>query len=173
MKKRIVFYLVLMFFLQFSFFPFFIPALKINFLLIFSFLIIRAREDEFRENIFWLAFCGLLFDVFSIYPLGTGILSFLTVGFLLNLFQKKISADDNGVLPDIMLIVLTKLIFDGGFFLISNFTKMIGISQYSFKINIFSINYLLQLAIFAALAFSLLAISLKLKKRHKNEIKIF
>jgi len=172
MKKKILFLLLLSFFLQLSFLPFIFPKFNINLLLIFALLLVLLSGKSLAWNLPWLIFCGFLFDVFSTLSFGAGTFSFFVIGLITSLYQKIISSGKDNFFSGPFLFLIAKLIFDFFLFFINKVYTLFNIGNFSQR-DFLLADYLIEMGIFVLLATIFWMFLLKRKVIQKNEVKLF
>jgi len=171
MDKKTLFFFFFLFFMQLSFIPLAVNDIEFNFLLFFTVCLFSLRKDLFRSNMLWLFIAGTLFDLFSYFFFGFGIVLFLLVGLFINLYQRIISFGRKSFASFFFLAVMAKIFFDGLYFLLQRSLTLLGLADLNF-IEFNLINYFSK-SLFFVLSVSLFCFFLsETKMFQKNEIKL-
>jgi hypothetical protein len=157
--------------MQLSFAPLVGGKFEFNFLLFFVVYLFSLRKDLFRSNMFWLLIAGTLFDLFSHFFFGFGIVLFLSVGILVNLYQKVISFGKKSFTAFFFLAAMIKVFFDGLYFSLQKFLVFLGLVKSCFYEFNF-VSYFIE-SLFFVLSASLFCFFLsETKMFQKDEIKL-
>jgi hypothetical protein len=171
MDKKTFLFFFFLFFMQLSFAPLAGGKLEFNFLLFFIICLFSLSKDLFRSNMLWLFIAGTLFDLFSHFFFGFGIVLFLSVGLLVNFYQKIISFGGKNFMSFFFLATIIKVFFDGLYLLLQKSLVFLGLVKPCFdELNF--VNYFSK-SLFFVLSVSLFCFFLsKTKMFRKNEIKL-
>ncbi len=173
MNKWKIFLLILFFFLQLSFMPFFLKAgYHINFLLIFCLIIFLNFKNSFQENLIWVISVGLLFDYFSYNFFGLGVLVFLVTGYAIFLLGKKIFREERMFFLEFFGLVFVKLMFDFQLWFYSHyalkFFSKIGSTIHWHQI--YHKNYVINVLIFSGLSLAIIFFIDKIKEKKQAKL---
>lgn len=167
MNKFIGIFVIIIFFLQFSFFPFL--ELNINFLLALV-MILAQRRFNF-SGIFWIFICGILADIFSV-VFGLNLMGFVFIALLVNFITNYFVTFEGNRFTGSLIYLGGKVFFD----LLKYFFGLIFVQFGFIEKNIinfpdfFSLKYFLSVVFFGVISVLLLSIYEKMEKMSGEKI---
>ena len=111
MKRLCLFFIFLVFLLQFSFLPMFSVGAAIPNLLLIAAAIIGVRKSPL-ENIFWFFGAGFIFEIFSAEIFGFNLIAFLITGSLVWFLKNIILNKEKNIFLESIFWFLVKIIWD-------------------------------------------------------------
>ncbi|MEA2006670.1 MAG: rod shape-determining protein MreD [Patescibacteria group bacterium] len=147
MKKTLLIFIIVAFFLDYSFLP--MLQMDISFGANFSLLVLVVvfLKRQYVESFWWAVLGGVLLDYVSSVPLGMFVFSFLLVGFGLEFFQKKLQTKAPNSFSLLFLFISSFVVVETSCFIVQQVAHFLGIISYTVVFEFESIRQLLFLKV--------------------------
>lgn len=125
MKKFYIILILLVFFLQFSFLPLLSWKILIPNILLITVIAVGIKKN-FYENLGWLLFAGVLFEIFSVSCWGLNLLFFILAGIFAWFFYNILLNKEKIFLVEIFFWIVIKIYWDLSLFLVEILANFIN-----------------------------------------------